>query len=90
MKQGLLTGMSSILNLYLSTFKYSQHYFIAINSLPNELLSIEDCFLENQYKGALLTITRNPVLDLLIKLSYAKSVSTKALIINSLPIGFGV
>ena len=71
--------MPIILNLYLSPFKYSQHCFIAINSLPNELVSKEDCFFKNQYKGALLIITRNPVLDLLIKLSPTKSALTKAL-----------
>ena len=40
-------------------------------------------------KDTLFIMTKNPVLDLLIKLSPEKSILTKTLIINSLPIGFG-
>ena len=90
-KHGLFTGIPIILNLYCNPLRYSQHCFIATNSLPKELVYIDDCFLENQYRGVFLIVTKNPLLDLLVlMLPPAKSASTKALMINNLPILRGV
>ena len=66
-----MAGIPIILNLYLSPLRYSVHCFIAVNAEPKELDSIDVCFLDIQYTGALFMKTRNHVLDLLVIVSTA-------------------
>ena len=82
-------GMPIILSMYLKPNGYSQHCLIATNSLPSELLYDDFCFLDSQKTGAPVRYTINPVLDLLVTLSPAKSASNKVRIINSFPIALG-
>ena len=88
-KHGLLIGMPICLNFIRKPLRYSHNDFIARNSLPKELVLQAVWCLEYQYIGALLSITINPVRDLLVTLSPAKSASTNALPNYSLPKGCG-
>ena len=49
--------------------RYLQQCFIAMTSLPKELLSMLVCFLRSQHTNAQLWYMRNPVLDLLTTMS---------------------
>ena len=68
---GKSTEMPIILSLYLKPLMCSQQSFIAMNSAPKDDVSIEVCFFEYQYIGALFKYIRNPVLDLLVTVSPA-------------------
>ena len=68
---GMSTAMPIILSLYLKPRIYSQQSFIAMNSAPKEEVSIEVCFFEYHYIGALFKYIKNPVLDLLVTVSPA-------------------
>lgn len=89
-KDGFCTIIPVILNLYRRLRRYSQHCTHCHEFTTKRLVSREDCFLENQKIGTPLRYTTNPVLDLWVRLTPAKSSSTKAQIVNSFPIAIGV
>jgi hypothetical protein len=67
---------------------YSQHSFIAMNSLPNELDSLF-CFIDHPFINAPFSQTSIPVLDLRDTVSDAWWASTFARMTNPLPCGSG-
>ena len=85
-----LIGIPNMRNLNLNAVIYSTYVFMTINSLENVLDSTVFCFLLNYMMGALLTKRIYSVIDLLVLLSTACDVSTKALVLTNLPLGFGI
>ena len=77
--------MHIILSLYLRPIIYSQHCLRTTNLLPCELLSIQSCYLENQWTSTQFSHARKPDLDLLDTVSPAWSASTFALIVKPSP-----
>ena len=89
MYTGPLHGIPIIRSLYRRPRRYSQHCFMATNSLPNVELSTLVCFRECQYIGEPCRKIRNPVLDRLVTVSEAWSASTFALVTKPSPRGSG-
>ena len=77
--------MPIILSLYFSPRTHAVYSCIAVNTEPNDLVSILFCFLLIQYMGALFKYIKKSDSDFLIIESVAWSVSAYALIMKPRP-----
>jgi hypothetical protein len=82
-------GIPIILSLYQSAPSFSVAILRAVNSLPNEELSMVFCLLEYQLVSALFKDITIPKCEHLVTLLPVGSASTKQLICTKLPHGSG-